>query len=205
MTPTVVEERPRRSMHSRPPRRSNRSARLARREDAGDGRLRGRGGNRDAARAGGRHHHDAELVGHYVDQQRRAELGIAAYLTKPVYEADLLGAIDARSGRSRRRQRRLPARIEAGGLNGRGWPASRILLAEDNVVNQRVAAGLLEPAWTQGDGRPGRPRGPGEARRRDLRRRADGCADAGNGRTRRDGRHTRSASAARAITSASSP
>ena len=75
--------------------------------------------------------------GEYGDT-RCAELGIAAYLTKPVYAADLLAAIEHAIGSkpsargdavaSRRRRSRTRAPVGA-----------RILLVEDNVVNQRVA------------------------------------------------------------------
>ena len=69
----------------------------------------------------------------------------------------------------------------------------RVLVAEDNVVNQRVAVGTARRRrGHDGDGRRQRPRG---ARRRStretVRRRADGRADAGDGRLRGDGRDPR--------------
>ena len=145
--------------------------------------------------------------GEYGDQARCAELGIAAYLTKPVYAADLLAAIERAIGveavgrRAACRRSRRPA----------PWPwaptagASRILLVEDNVVNQRVASGLLtrrgHHVTVAQDGREALAR----LDQRDLRPRADGSADAGHGRPRRDRRDSRCASASPAGTSASSP
>ena len=81
--------------------------------------------------------------GEYGDQSRCAELGITAYLTKPVYAADLLAAIKCAIG-LKPSAAGPPATATAGalamGVEGRRF---RILLAEDNVVNQRVASGLL--------------------------------------------------------------
>jgi signal transduction histidine kinase/CheY-like chemotaxis protein len=81
--------------------------------------------------------------GEYGDQARCAELGIAAYLTKPVYAADLLAAIERAVG-SKPSADAAAKTSRAGGLTmsaeGRGI---HILLVEDNVVNQRVASGLL--------------------------------------------------------------
>ena len=83
--------------------------------------------------------------GHYGDAARCRELGISAYLTKPVRQADLLNQI---------------CRVLEGPLTGQRPAAGesavppvhieaeevrpvKILLAEDNPVNQRVATGLL--------------------------------------------------------------
>jgi CheY-like chemotaxis protein len=77
--------------------------------------------------------------GHYGDASRCRELGIAAYLTKPVRQADLFDAIC----------RVVDGRPQAGAVQPApalvGLPvrALDVLLAEDNVVNQRVAVGLL--------------------------------------------------------------
>jgi CheY-like chemotaxis protein/HPt (histidine-containing phosphotransfer) domain-containing protein len=77
------------------------------------------------------------------DRARCFELGISAYLTKPVKQSDLMdtivGLLDPRSGRGRRRPPAAP-----------GFPKAerplRVLVAEDNAVNQQVAAGMLERA-----------------------------------------------------------
>jgi PAS domain S-box-containing protein len=72
------------------------------------------------------------------DEERCHALGVASYLIKPVKQSDLLDRIlDVLADRSRRRP--APARDRAA-------RPMRVLVAEDNVVNQRVAAGLLERA-----------------------------------------------------------
>ena len=79
--------------------------------------------------------------GQYGDAARCREVGISAYLTKPVKGADLFEAIVAA----------LKSVPQAGPLiapHAAIVPAAtirtaRVLLAEDNVVNQRVAVGLL--------------------------------------------------------------
>ena len=82
--------------------------------------------------------------GEYGDQSRCAELGIAAYLTKPVYAADLLAAIERAIGAKPSAAATPAAKSTAGALAmGADGRRARILLVEDNVVNQRVASGLL--------------------------------------------------------------
>ena len=75
--------------------------------------------------------------GHYGDSARCRELGIAAYLTKPVAQPDLLDSISAvLQGRDR----------WGGPIVDRAALATtkvRVLLAEDNLVNCAVAVGLL--------------------------------------------------------------
>ncbi|MDQ3169302.1 MAG: ATP-binding protein, partial [Acidobacteriota bacterium] len=76
--------------------------------------------------------------GHSDDARRSRALGVAAYLTKPVAAGDLYSAICSAIGRP------LPAVVMPPGHAIPEAAASRkILLAEDNVVNQRVAVGLL--------------------------------------------------------------
>ena len=82
--------------------------------------------------------------GEYGDQARCAELGIAAYLTKPVYAANLLAAIERAIG-SKLFVAAPPAAKSAAGafaMDAEGRRC-RILLVEDNVVNQQVASSLL--------------------------------------------------------------
>jgi two-component system, sensor histidine kinase and response regulator len=82
--------------------------------------------------------------GDFVDQQRCAALGIAAYLTKPVYANDLLVAIERVVGSKPTVVAPISPRTAAGALTkGANVRPARILLVEDNVVNQRVADGLL--------------------------------------------------------------
>jgi PAS domain S-box-containing protein len=74
------------------------------------------------------------------DRERCAELGIAAQLTKPVKQSDLLDrmlSLLAGAQPEEPRARELPASP---------GPRLRVLVAEDNAVNQRVAIGMLERA-----------------------------------------------------------
>jgi signal transduction histidine kinase/DNA-binding response OmpR family regulator len=84
------------------------------------------------------------------DVRRCRELGISAYLMKPVRRDELRAAIISALTV-------LPAELDRGNAAidvehrsvsslGTAPPALRILLAEDNVVNQRVAVGILEKA-----------------------------------------------------------
>ena len=76
------------------------------------------------------------------DCARCRDLGVAAQLTKPVSQSALLEAIQtALGGGLPENGAILPA--GAGRVPGEGRPL-RILLAEDNRINQRVASGMLE-------------------------------------------------------------
>jgi CheY-like chemotaxis protein len=77
--------------------------------------------------------------GQFGDSTRCRELGIHAYLTKPIRHNDLFDAI-------RRTLRPLTPRAADLALTSSGHTLAvhaRILLVEDNLVNQRVAVGLL--------------------------------------------------------------
>jgi len=77
------------------------------------------------------------------DRARCFELGISAYLTKPVKQSDLMdtivGVFASRTGGRKERPRK-EARPPEGGRR------LRVLVAEDNAVNQQVAVGMLERA-----------------------------------------------------------
>ena len=113
-------------------------------------------------------------------------LGVTAHLTKPIKQSDLLEAICRTLDQNTRKTMAHSVRVVP--------PAAplvrsmRVLVAEDNVVNQRVASGLLRKRGHEvtvvGDGQSGR-RGD---RRRPLRCCLDGRSDAGDGRLRGDGR-----------------
>ena len=140
-------------------------ARAARRQHARHGRLRGGRSDRRAAGAGRRDHHDAHLVG----PVRRRGDAAASWGSPPTSPS--------RSGR--------PScstqihRVLERGVRRRRWPRpshrprpvrsavrpAKVLLAEDNVVNQRVAVGLLTRRGHTRHGRQQRPEALDDARR----------------------------------------
>ncbi|MFM9961566.1 MAG: response regulator [Planctomycetaceae bacterium] len=74
------------------------------------------------------------------------ELGLASYLTKPVRQSDLLDAITSALGASLAAGHMEAGRRAAAAASQLGEPPRRLrlLLAEDNAVNQRLATRLLE-------------------------------------------------------------
>ena len=95
--------------------------------------------------------HDPRLVGSMIvmltssglrgDAARCRELGIEAYLTKPIRQADLLGAIRTVIGPQPRAEKRRLVTIHSVRESQRRL---RVLVAEDNAVNQLLAVRLLE-------------------------------------------------------------
>jgi two-component system, sensor histidine kinase and response regulator len=82
--------------------------------------------------------------GKYGDHSRCRELGIAAYLTKPVQAEELFIAVGRALGsRPASLVRPIAAPPATGLAIALDGAPKRILLVEDNVVNQRVALGLL--------------------------------------------------------------
>jgi PAS domain S-box-containing protein len=76
------------------------------------------------------------------DRARCFELGISAYLTKPVKQSDLMDTIMAVLGS---RLSKTGPRVEAGPEPvPKAARPLRVLVAEDNAVNQQVAVGMLE-------------------------------------------------------------
>jgi CheY-like chemotaxis protein len=79
-------------------------------------------------------------VGLEAGVARCHELGVAAYLTKPIAPVDLLAAIErSLTGGAPVAQTVADRRLESG-----EHTPLRVLLAEDNVINQRVAVRALE-------------------------------------------------------------
>jgi CheY-like chemotaxis protein len=74
--------------------------------------------------------------GQLGDAARCRDLGVAAHLTKPVAQADLQRAIGRALGAA-------PATSPAAAVTAAAFAPLRVLLAEDNPVNERVAVGLL--------------------------------------------------------------
>ena len=79
--------------------------------------------------------------GHYGQTARCRELGITHHLTKPIDQRDLASAVTRALVRDHAARTALPEAMLPGELAERRL---RILLAEDNAVNQRLAATLLE-------------------------------------------------------------
>jgi two-component system, sensor histidine kinase and response regulator len=80
-------------------------------------------------------------AGQRGDAARSRELGIAAYLTKPVVQSQLLDAILNVLGAGTAAAEPSPAPVSETASAG---PGLRVLLAEDNPVNQKLASRLLE-------------------------------------------------------------
>jgi signal transduction histidine kinase/DNA-binding response OmpR family regulator len=83
-------------------------------------------------------------AGHRGDAARCKELGVAGYLLKPIRQAELREAI-ARALGAGQQEGAIPL-ITRHSLRDACEPSAtlRVLLAEDNAVNQRLAARLLE-------------------------------------------------------------
>ncbi len=81
------------------------------------------------------------LVGMRGDAARCRELSIAAYLTKPVSESELMAALAAALDKS---DAKSPKQLTTRHTLQQPQHKLRILLAEDNPVNQKLAVRLLE-------------------------------------------------------------
>ena len=93
-------------------------------------------------------------AGHIGDAARCRELGISAYLVKPIRQGELLNAICA--VRTNSPQQTIDHLVTKHSLREERH-RNRILLAEDNLVNQKLALRLLEKRGFEvtvvGDGR----------------------------------------------------
>jgi PAS domain S-box-containing protein len=81
-------------------------------------------------------------AGQAGDAARCRRLGVAAYLTKPIKQSELLEAILVALGAAARKQAQAPLVTQHSLRESR--QRLRILVAEDNAVNQALAARLLE-------------------------------------------------------------
>jgi signal transduction histidine kinase/CheY-like chemotaxis protein len=79
--------------------------------------------------------------GQYDESSKCREVGIATHLTKPVDQRELLSAIGRVLAREPGQRAALPSAMLPAELPDRRL---QVLLAEDNAVNQRLAASLLE-------------------------------------------------------------
>ena len=86
-------------------------------------------------------------AGQRGDAARCRELGVAAYLTKPISRSELLNSVfqvlGAQGPRSESQRSGQPPLVTRYSLR-EGRKALRILLAEDNLINQKLAVRLLE-------------------------------------------------------------
>jgi CheY-like chemotaxis protein len=78
------------------------------------------------------------------DRARCFELGISAYLTKPVKQSDLMDTIMSVLGSRLPKAKKRPGAVSD--LPPKAARSLRVLVAEDNAVNQQVALGMLERA-----------------------------------------------------------
>jgi two-component system, sensor histidine kinase and response regulator len=81
-------------------------------------------------------------AGQRVDSARCRELGATAYLTKPIGQSELLNVILQVLGTGSQEESQSPEVDRH--ASGEGQRSLRILLAEDNPVNQKLAVRLLE-------------------------------------------------------------
>ena len=84
-------------------------------------------------------------AGHQNDLTRCRELGMGSHITKPLRQSELLDAIMVALGHTLS-MRAAPAPPPPPIAAGRRL---RVLLAEDNPVNQKLALGILDQAGPQ--------------------------------------------------------
>ena len=82
--------------------------------------------------------------GHSEDVERSKRLGAAGYLLKPIRQSELREAVTRALGAPEADASTLPVVPRSAQERSKPSPALSILLVEDNLVNQRVAARLLE-------------------------------------------------------------
>ncbi|MDQ7051787.1 MAG: PAS domain S-box protein [candidate division KSB1 bacterium] len=93
-------------------------------------------------------------VGHRGDAIRFEEIGFSAYLIKPIRYSKLLECLSIVMGKQSAKgdaPHKIVTQYTVNEVRRSGKKTARILLAEDNLVNQRVAAKLLEKAGYEVD------------------------------------------------------
>jgi len=89
-------------------------------------------------------------VGQQCDAQKIKERGIAASLNKPVRQSELFDRLtNILAGQSIRQA--MPPLAAYQALRDMNWSSARILVAEDNIINQQVALGILKKLGLQAD------------------------------------------------------
>ncbi len=88
-------------------------------------------------------------LGQRGDAKRMEEVGFSAYLTKPARQSDLFNSLSAVLSDTVASQR--PTIITRHKIREMRRGAVRILLAEDNIVNQQVAVGILKKLGLSAD------------------------------------------------------
>ena len=107
-----------------------------------------------------------------------------AYLAKPIRQSQLFDTLVSLLVQRRRAEGgAAPAKSQIDPTMAARHPL-RILLAEDNVVNQKLALRILQQMGYRADLASNGIEAVESVRAPDLRRRADGRADAGDGRAR---------------------
>ncbi len=85
-------------------------------------------------------------AGQYGDAERSKKAGVAAYMMKPIKQSELFDAIVSVLGRVRPVEQAEPAAVDPEQNTTRPL---RLLLAEDNAVNQRLAVAILQKCGHQ--------------------------------------------------------
>ena len=83
--------------------------------------------------------------------QEAERVGLQGFLVKPVTSSVLLEALHGVLGTVRTRSLRPPGAIRVGAADGRGLSGRRVLLVEDNAINQEIAKEILEGAGIRVD------------------------------------------------------
>jgi len=89
-------------------------------------------------------------IGRRGDAKRAAEVGFAAYLTKPLKQSQLYDCLVTVLNNATEEVCKKPLVTKHTIAEDRSW-TMRILLAEDNLINQKVAIGMLQKLGCQVD------------------------------------------------------